>query len=73
MIPPMKKEHPSTNSIFDKMDPNSDCWTTLIIPLFNAYIDIIISVALPNVAFRSPPTADAKKDVVQKIKIKATR
>lgn len=59
MIPPVKKAHPSTKSIFDKMEPNNDCWTTLIIPFFNAYIDIIISVALPNVALRRPPTADA--------------
>jgi hypothetical protein len=39
------------------MEPNSDCCTTRIIPFFKAYIAMIISVAFPNVAFRSPPTA----------------
>jgi hypothetical protein len=56
-IPPAKKAQPRTNSIFDNIEPSSDCWTTRIIPFFNAYIEIIISVAFPNVAFRSPPTA----------------
>lgn len=63
-IPPHRKAHPSTSSIFDKTEPNNDCWTTLIIPFFNAYIEIIISVALPNVAFRRPPTASTKMHMI---------
>lgn len=64
-IPPHRKAHPSTSSIFDKTEPNNDCWTTLIIPFFNAYIEIIISVALPNVAFRRPPTASTKMHMIR--------
>jgi hypothetical protein len=56
-IPPAKKAHPRTSSIFDNIEPSSDCWTTRIIPFFSAYMEIIISVAFPKVALRSPPTA----------------
>jgi len=41
----------------DKIDPSKESWTTLVIPLFSAYIEMINSVAFPNVAFKRPPTA----------------
>jgi len=41
----------------DKIDPSKDSWTTLVIPLFSAYTEMINSVAFPNVAFKRPPTA----------------
>lgn len=55
-IPPLKKAHPRTRSMFDKIDPNSDCCTTRISPLCSAWTDIINSVAFPKVAFKRPPT-----------------
>lgn len=56
-IPPLKNAHPSTSNILDKIEPNKESWTTRVIPLFSAYIDMINSVAFPNVAFKRPPTA----------------
>lgn len=56
-IPPLKNAHPSTSNIFDKIDPSKESWTTRVIPLFNAYIEMISSVAFPKVALRRPPTA----------------
>lgn len=61
MSPPLKNAHPRTSSMLDKIDPSNDCWTTRIKPLFNAWIDIINSVAFPNVALRRPPTAKLKR------------
>jgi len=41
----------------DKIDPSKESWTTRVIPFFSAYIEMINSVAFPNVAFKRPPTA----------------
>lgn len=59
-IPPLKNAQPRTRSMFDKIDPSNDCWTTRNIPFLRAWIDMINSVAFPKVAFRRPPTACAK-------------
>ena len=56
IIPPLKKAHPRTSNMFDRIEPKSDCWTTRIIPLLSANIEMISSVAFPNVAFKRPPT-----------------
>lgn len=56
-IPPHKNAHPSTSNMFDKIEPSRESLTTWVIPLFSAYIEMINSVAFPNVAFKRPPTA----------------
>jgi hypothetical protein len=38
LIPPAKKQHPSTSRILDKMLPNMLDWTIRISPFFNATI-----------------------------------
>jgi hypothetical protein len=42
--------------MFERMEPRSESCTTRIMLFFRAKMHIIISVALPNVAFRRPPT-----------------
>ncbi len=58
--PPNRKAQPKTSSMLDRIEPRSDCCTTRIMLFFRAKIHIIISVALPKVAFRRPPTAQHK-------------
>lgn len=70
MSPPLKNAHPRTSSMLDKIEPSSDCWTTRIMPLLNAWIDIINSVAFPKVAFRRPPTAKLKRKYLKWSKLK---
>jgi hypothetical protein len=59
-MPPQKSEVPRTNSRFDSMEPKSEYFTTSTLCCHSAKIAIISSVALPHVAFSSPPTAKTK-------------
>jgi len=59
-MPPQKSEVPRTNSRFDSMEPKSEYFTTSTLCCPSAKIAIISSVALPHVAFSSPPTTKTK-------------
>src|SRR5262249_37831513 len=55
--PPTKNESPSTSSRLPTMLPVIDALTSAMCPLLSATIAMISSAALPNVAFRKPPSA----------------
>ena len=53
--PPAKNAHPNTRSMFEKIEPTRDNCTTRNRLSLSAKTETIISVALPNVAFKRPP------------------
>src|SRR5256885_15605811 len=55
-MPPTTRLRPSTSRRFPMMLPESDALTTLMCPARRAKKAMIISVALPMVALRIPPT-----------------
>ena len=55
-MPPQKREVPRTRRRLESTEPSREYFTTKILFLLKANIAIISSVALPHVAFRSPPT-----------------
>jgi hypothetical protein len=55
--PPAKIAVPKTKSRFPTNEPVIDAFTTSIRPARSANVPIRSSVALPNVAFSSPPKA----------------
>mmetsp|Transcript_20572 Transcript_20572/g.56172 ORF Transcript_20572/g.56172 Transcript_20572/m.56172 type:complete len:260 (+) Transcript_20572:442-1221(+) len=55
-MPEAKIAMPRTRSKLERIDPNKLPCTTLIRPARTAWTHMIISTALPNVAFKSPPT-----------------
>lgn len=59
-MPPQKREVPRTRSKLESTEPSSEHLTTSILPSMSANSAMISSVALPHVAFRSPPTANAR-------------
>jgi hypothetical protein len=56
--PPQRREEPRTRRRFERMEPRREYFTTSILFWRRANNAIISSVALPHVAFRSPPTAN---------------
>ena len=54
-MPPQRKPIPSTSSRLPMIDPVTDALTRSSSPALIATIPMIISAALPNVAFSSPP------------------
>lgn len=56
-MPPQKRDDPRTKRRLERIEPNSEYFTTSILLWIMAKIEIINSVAFPHVAFRSPPTA----------------
>jgi len=57
-MPPKRNAHPRTKSMFERIEPSKDNWTTRNNPAFKAYMETIISVAFPNDAFNKPPTVE---------------
>lgn len=55
--PPKRREEPSTRRRFERTEPKREYFTTWILFWRRANKAIISSVAFPQVAFRSPPTA----------------
>ncbi|KAH3658908.1 hypothetical protein OGATHE_006634 [Ogataea polymorpha] len=53
-MPPATKQHPSTRSKFERIEPNIEAWTTVIWFWLKAITLTITSTAFPNVALRSP-------------------
>ena len=54
--PPQRSELPRTKRRFERMEPSRDNFTTWTLFWWSANNAMIISVAFPHVAFRSPPT-----------------
>lgn len=59
--PPQKREEPRTRRRFERMEPRREYLTTSILCSARAKIAIMSSVALPQVAFKSPPTVKPKR------------
>ena len=57
LIPPNKKQQPSTNNKFESTDPSREDWTTRISLWTRACTPITISTAFPKEAFIRPPTS----------------
>mmetsp|Transcript_98180 Transcript_98180/g.249117 ORF Transcript_98180/g.249117 Transcript_98180/m.249117 type:complete len:336 (+) Transcript_98180:641-1648(+) len=54
MMPPKKKDVPNTSSMFESTDPSNVALTTSTRPKRNVWTVMIISTALPKVAFKRP-------------------
>mmetsp|Transcript_9343 Transcript_9343/g.16901 ORF Transcript_9343/g.16901 Transcript_9343/m.16901 type:complete len:227 (+) Transcript_9343:977-1657(+) len=54
MKPPHRKDMPRTNNVFDSTDPSRVAFTTSNRPFLKVWIVMIISTALPKVAFKMP-------------------
>lgn len=61
--PPQKSEVPRTKRRFERTEPKREYLSNCSLFWFRAEIAIISSVALPNVAFRSPPTAQQQYQI----------
>mmetsp|Transcript_71232 Transcript_71232/g.170105 ORF Transcript_71232/g.170105 Transcript_71232/m.170105 type:complete len:209 (-) Transcript_71232:6-632(-) len=55
LIPAPKMAMPSTKRMFESTEPRRFPWTTWMSPALTAWIHMIISTALPKVAFSRPP------------------
>ena len=65
--PPQSMDMPSTSRMLPITEPASDALTTSNIPAFIATNAMISSVALPKVAFRSPPIFCPQKHAITSV------